>query len=266
MPLTNKIMKSNYHTHTYLCNHAIGTVEDYVKKAIEFNLKNIGISDHAPFIFLEDRSVRMGIEDYPIYLNQLSSSIEKHGHLINIYKGLEIEYFPTHLKHYQDLLKDLDYLVLGQHYIESKGKLKSIYHVKDIEDMKIYVKTLTEAMKTKYFKMIAHPDIFLFNQENELTEEMLYLSKELILAAKENDVALEINANGFRKGKIIVNGKIRYRYPRKEFWELAKNTGVKIVVSSDAHKPEYLFDEVILECYKFATSIGLEVEEELVMN
>ena len=266
MPLTNKIMKSNYHTHTYLCNHAIGTVEDYVKKAIELNIKTLGMSDHAPFNFLEDRSVRMGIEDYPIYLKELSSSIEKYGDLIKIYKGLEIEYFPTHIKHYQELLKELDYLVLGQHYIQKNGKLKSIYHLKEVDDMKIYVKTLIEAMETNNFKIIAHPDIFLFNQENELTEEMLYLSKMIILSAKENNVALEINANGFRKGKIIVNGQVKYRYPRKEFWELTKNTGVKIIISSDAHKPKYLFDEAIIEAYKFATSIGLEVEEELVMN
>ena len=41
-------MRSNYHTHTYRCNHATGTIEDYVKEAIKANIDEIGISDHLP--------------------------------------------------------------------------------------------------------------------------------------------------------------------------------------------------------------------------
>ncbi|MFA6647148.1 MAG: histidinol-phosphatase [Candidatus Izemoplasmatales bacterium] len=265
MSLKNQLMKANYHTHMYLCNHAEGTVEDYVVQAIKLGFNTLGMSDHAPFIFLQDRSVRMGIEDYPIYLKELKDSIEKYQDKIKIYKGLEIEYFSYQDKHYKDLLKDLDYLTLGQHYIEVNQKLKSIYHVTDVSDMTIYVKTLIEAMKTGYFKFISHPDIFLFNQE-EIDIEMLYLSKLIFEAAEKYNVALEINANGIRKGKIHIHGKTRYRYPRKEFWELAKNYNVKIIISSDAHKPKYLFDEAIIEAYKFATQLGIVVEEELVID
>ena len=32
------LMRSNYHTHTYRCNHATGTIEDYVKEAIKANI------------------------------------------------------------------------------------------------------------------------------------------------------------------------------------------------------------------------------------
>jgi histidinol-phosphatase (PHP family) len=261
----NKIVKANYHTHTYLCDHAEGMVEDYVKAAIKFGFKTLGMSDHAPFSFLEERSVRMSVEDYPTYLKELEESIEKHRDEIKIYKGLEIEYFPSRKETYEQLLKDLDYLTLGQHYIEIDNSLKSIYHLKEINEMEIYVKTLIEAMKTHYFKFISHPDIFLFNQK-EITDEMLYLSKLLIEAAEKYEVPLEINANGIRKGEIYVNGKKRYRYPRKEFWELVKGTKVKVIISADAHKPEYLFDKAILEAYKFAQGIGIEVEEELVFD
>jgi len=265
MSFDNKIMKANYHTHMYLCNHAEGHVEDYVKKAIELNFKALGMSDHAPFIFLQDRSVRMGIEDYPIYLQELQESIDKYQDKIKIYKGLEIEYFLFEDKHYQELLKHLDYLTLGQHYVETENKLKSIYHVKSLQDMETYVKTIIGGMKTGYFKFISHPDIFLFNQ-TEITNPMLELSKQIIEAAEKYQVALEINANGIRKGIIYFQGEERFRYPRKEFWELVKNSNVKVIISSDAHKPKYLFDDAILTAYKFATDIGLEVEEELIFN
>ena len=39
---------ANYHTHNHLCNHAVGSVSDYVKKAVMLNMKEIGISDHNP--------------------------------------------------------------------------------------------------------------------------------------------------------------------------------------------------------------------------
>ena len=29
------MLKANYHTHTYLCGHAIGDVSDYVNEAIQ---------------------------------------------------------------------------------------------------------------------------------------------------------------------------------------------------------------------------------------
>ena len=39
-------IKSNFHSHNYLCGHAVGTVSDYVKEAVACGLETIGISDH----------------------------------------------------------------------------------------------------------------------------------------------------------------------------------------------------------------------------
>lgn len=40
--------KNNYHTHTTRCFHAIGKDEEYVKAAIQANIKELGFSDHTP--------------------------------------------------------------------------------------------------------------------------------------------------------------------------------------------------------------------------
>ena len=40
--------KTNFHTHNYRCEHAVGNVEDYVKVAIREGYTELGISDHAP--------------------------------------------------------------------------------------------------------------------------------------------------------------------------------------------------------------------------
>ncbi|MHA1915887.1 MAG: PHP domain-containing protein [Promethearchaeota archaeon] len=38
----------DYHSHHRRCGHALGEIEDYIKVAVDKNLKEIGISDHFP--------------------------------------------------------------------------------------------------------------------------------------------------------------------------------------------------------------------------
>lgn len=134
---------ANYHTHTKLCGHAIGMSEDYVKQALERGFLEIGISDHGPIprswmspetydaMWL---SRQMDFEMYKeIYLPDLERTIKKYGHLIKIYKGVEIEYIEGYDDYYQALLKDLDYLALGMHFFKYKGKFCNTYEEMDIE-------------------------------------------------------------------------------------------------------------------------------------
>lgn len=39
-------MTVNYHTHTVLCRHAVGSYEEYIKEAISAGIKKLGFSDH----------------------------------------------------------------------------------------------------------------------------------------------------------------------------------------------------------------------------
>ena len=39
-------MLTDYHTHTYRCGHAIGTMNQYIEAAIAKGIEEIGLSDH----------------------------------------------------------------------------------------------------------------------------------------------------------------------------------------------------------------------------
>ncbi|MFO7969664.1 MAG: histidinol-phosphatase [Bacillota bacterium] len=262
--MTNQFNR-NYHTHCYLCKHAKGTIEEYVLEAIQKGFKAIGFSDHAPMKFLQHRSLRMHEQDYPIYLKELKQAIVKYYEYILIYKSLEIEYFDNLHNRYEKLLDELDYLILGQHYILDEGKLKSVYKIKTLKELTIYKTTIIKAMRTKYFKILAHPDIFLINQ-GELKKEIIDLCKEIILVAKQENVLLEINANGYRKKKHEENGKLYNVYPREEFWRLVKELNAKAIISADAHHPKHLTDEAIYQAQKLSIDLSIEVEEELVLD
>ena len=41
-------MKTNYHTHTTRCMHAVGSDEEYVLSAIKGGFQILGFSDHTP--------------------------------------------------------------------------------------------------------------------------------------------------------------------------------------------------------------------------
>ena len=261
----NQVMKNNYHTHMYLCKHAIGTVCDYVKKAIELGFDTIGMSDHAPFEELKDRSVRMVPDEYPIYLEELEKAIHEYGSLIKIKKGLEIEYFESHAERYDELLNTLDYLALGKHYIEDKESfqgLRSVYALNKPEHLAVYADTIEKAIQTLNFKFVCHPDLMLYGYP-EFDEHAKAASLKIIEASIRYLVPLEINANGIRKGTRPLKEGERYLYPRLEFWKLVKEKNAKVIVSSDAHDPEKLLDDEVMMAYKFARDLGIEVEEAL---
>lgn len=258
-------MKANYHTHMYLCRHAVGTVEDYAKSAIAHGIKILGMSDHAPFEELKDRSVRMYPDELPLYLEECDQVIEKYQGKLQMYKGLEIEYFENHEPMYRELLKKVDYLILGQHYIaspEGRNGLKSCYILSSVKDLEIFSDTLVKAMASGFFKMVCHPDLMLFGFP-EFSEAARAASLKIIDASVKWNVPLEINANGIRKGIYQSSQGTRYTYPREEFWKLAKERNAKVIISSDAHDPDWLFDQAVLDAYKFAAALDIEVVEGL---
>jgi len=265
MSLKNQIMNNNYHTHMYLCRHAEGDVQDYVEEAIRLGFKTIGMSDHAPFEELKDRSVRMRINDLPIYIEKCDQAISKYKNQIRVYKALEIEYFEEHDHIYPNYLKQMDYLALGQHYIwdeHQNNHLRSSYALTSVAHLERYVNTVIKAMSTGYFIFVCHPDLMLYNTY-EFTNEVEMLSRRLIQASIDYNVPLEINANGIRKGTRLMEGGERYLYPRKEFWQLVKSMGARVIVSSDAHLVNQLYDEDVVRAYQFANDLGIAVEAEL---
>ncbi|MDD4355163.1 MAG: histidinol-phosphatase [Candidatus Izemoplasmatales bacterium] len=265
MSFSTQLMKNNYHTHMYLCRHAIGDVEDYVLEAIRLGFDSLGMSDHAPFFELQDRSIRMYPEDLSLYLEKCDACIKKYKNQIIVYKALEIEYFPDHKQKYVDLLKELDYLALGQHYIieaDSPNGLRSSYKLFTKQQITTYVDMVIEAMHSGYFKFVCHPDLFLYNvtrMDSIIMEE----SRRLIRNARETNTPLEINVNGIRKGSRVTDDGLRFLYPRLEFWQIVKTEKARVIISSDAHQPNYLYDEAVQSAYKFAREIGIEVEEAL---
>ena len=261
--------KANYHTHHYLCGHANGGAEDYVLQALKHGYKEIGISDHGP-LPVTPPFARMTYEEFEnIYLKDIEDTITKYGDKIKILKSLEMEYVFGHDDFYKELLTKVDYLILAGHYRSGDAevmKLKSTFHTKTEEDLLEYTNLLIKAMNTGCFKILAHPDIFIASY-GKFDEFAISCVKRIVQAAIDNDVALEFNCEGIRRGKLFCreDGEFDYQYPNRYFWEIVSSMNAKVVIDSDCHEPEKFADEAIDTAIELTTKYKLNVIETLIL-
>lgn len=256
-------MKTNYHTHTYLCHHASGTVEDYINKAIEENYDEIGMSDHGPMF--GNLFPRMTYDEFEnIYLKDLERLQAKHRSKIKIYKSLEVEYLYGNDQYYKQLNQKLDYLILGQHYFtnQSTQECISTYNISSKEDLENYTQNIIDALNTKQFKILAHPDLFMisYRRFDAHTEEM---ANQIIDACIQNDVIMEYNANGIRKAKMYNLPIEKYDYPNLAFWKVVEKSKVNVIVNSDCHHPQELSDDSESEARSNVRQLNLNVIEKI---
>lgn len=266
---------SNYHTHIYLCKHATGTIEEYILKAIDNNYEVLGISDHGPIddeltAILKSRRMSMD-EYYNIYLKELESLKIKYQDKITLLRASEVEFYEEYITRYRTMRSELDYLVLGQHEIFRDGKYKSVYFNNDLTDVMIYAETVCKAMDTKLFRILAHPELFMYSIK-KFDETCEKASRMIIESAIKNNVILEINANGIRRPKykgLDYLDDQNYAYPHPEFWKLVheyqQHSNVDVVINDDSHSLLNFNDECTEVAFNFAKRYNIKVLDKITL-
>lgn len=237
-------MRANYHTHTWRCNHASDTEEEYIQAALDNGMEVLGFSDHSPYFFPGEyySHFRMRPELLDGYVNTVLGLKEQYKGQIEIHLGLELEYYPDLLPKLLPVLQDkgIEYVILGQHLqgneIGPNGR--EHYNGNPTDDRKLlenYVNQTIEGMYTGLFTYLAHPDLFWFlGEEAEYRRQMRRLCK----AAKACQMPLEINLWGAYCD--------RY-YPVDAFWQEAAEENCRTVLGRDAHNVQCFSDEKSLK-------------------
>ncbi|MCR5786923.1 MAG: histidinol-phosphatase [Acholeplasmatales bacterium] len=271
-------LKSNYHTHNRLCNHAVGNAFDYVEKAIEYKYEEIGLTDHDPIpeSFMTEEEYLANLcqrnmkeeEFYNIYLPEVKACRDKYKDKISIKIGLECEYLDEHKSYYEKLRRELDYLNLGVHFFKDKeGHIKSSYHDISYKNIDEYADACVLGMKTGLFKILVHPDLFMFdykdiNGKRIFDEACQKASKKIIEAAIKYDIVLEVNVNGLANSRKYNSES--WLYPDACFWDIASTyKDLKIVIGIDAHNPLSLNSTDIDQVKEFCAKHNLNVLERL---
>jgi len=229
-----KKLIADLHTHTIASGHAYGTIREMAQAASEAGLQMLGLTDHAP-----------GVPGAfpPIYYGNLYA-VPRTLYGVEIFHGSEINVLPGgKLSLEQRYLKMLDYGIVGIHGIcyDDEGKVKN-------------TENLIKCMSDPRVRFVSHPD----DDHTPLDYA------ELVPAAKELGVALEVNNSSFLKQDKRLNCVANYR----TMLGLCMEHRVPIVVDSDAHDPSWvgMFDAALalLEEVGFDFSLVVNADGERV--
>ncbi|NPA58980.1 MAG: histidinol-phosphatase [Epsilonproteobacteria bacterium] len=237
------------HNHTTLCNHAEGSIDAYIQKAIQNGTKYFGFSDHAPMDF--DKEYRMSFPQMKEYEKSVLDAKERYKNEIDVLLGYEVDYIDGYMDK-RVLDADVDYLIGSVHFIDEWGfdnpEFIGNYENQNIDEIwQKYFDTIEKMAQSGLFDIVGHLDlikVFKFMPKKDILE----IARDALVAIKESGMAIELNVAGYRK-------PIKEAYPSFELLKEAHKLNIPITFGSDAHKSEQvgLYDDKII---KFAKDIG----------
>lgn len=247
-------MKIDIHNHTSLCNHAEGSVDEFVQTAIEKKIDVFGFSDHAPMKF--DPKYRMSMEQKNTYEKWVLDAKEKYKDDIEILLGYEVDWLNGYLE--DDILNaDVDYLIGSVHFIDKWGfdnpEFIGEYQHKDINHIwEQYFNAIEEMAKSGKFDIVGHLDlikVFKFMP----TKDIRMIAKNALQAIKKSNMVIEINPAGLRK-------PIKEQYPSNTLLQEAYSLEIPVTFGSDAHRVseiDFMNDEIknIARCVGFTECV-----------
>lgn len=206
----------------------------------------------------------MTLSQLPGYCAQIDEAKKKYPAL-RLFKGMECDYASDYVDFYRGhLLSTLsfDYLIGAVHWFPFEGEWLCVYgDLNSPQRLKAYTEHYLKAMRSGLFSFMAHPDVF-GNAYPEWDEACENAATDICCLAREMNLPLEINGYGFMKPWIETSQGRRPMYPWKPFWETASNFKIKIIVNSDAHRPQDL-QAGVEEALAIAKTSGLALTDPL---
>ena len=238
------MIQSNFHTHTTRCKHAEGSDEDYILRALEYGLVELGFSDHCPWPIhpLDTRNIRMDITEMAGYVHAINRLKRQYANRIKIHLGIEAEFYEDRLDQLHELIQanKLEYVLLGNHFHTYESQSRFYGHYEDMANLyKDYEHDSITALESGLYDCFVHPDVFCRSLP-KWTPEAHELSEKILLKAKELDIPVEYNLAGIR------NRRSEMTYPYPKFWELAAQIGGPVIIGVDAHSPSDLNDPITI--------------------
>ena len=227
---------ADYHIHTSFCNHANGTMKEYVKHAISAGLSEMGFADHNPLPPRFNNPYRMLPEDMPIYLN-IINDLKNEFPQIKIKIGIELDYIESAIDYVQEFVKEnnFDYVIGSVHYINFNSSqnliyLNDLHWNKKTELFHTYFDVMEKAIATRLFDIIGHFDLPR-RFWGDLDEMSFHYAERVLKLIKNYDLCLEINTSGFR------TKNVEEPFPGNHLLCLAKEMEIPIALGSDSHLP-----------------------------
>jgi len=195
-------VNGDLHMHTTFSD-GVNSIEEMAQKGIELGYKYIGITDHFGKLKIANA---IDESEFDEYLNAIRMADEKIKG-IKIYAGTEVEIDADgNLEYDENKLAQLDYIVAAVHFLTKM-------------DRRPMTNRIIKALKNPLTKILAHPTGRIIGQRPGFEFD----SEEVFKVAKEEGVAIEINAHPAR---LDLNDTMT---------KLAIDIGCGIIINTDSH-------------------------------
>lgn len=236
---------SDGHIHTKLCHHAVGEMEEYVVAALAKGLQHIVFLEHFEVGVSYFEVTWLTAEDFVFYRHEGQRLQGKYLGLIDIDLGVEVGFNPSCIKEINDFISQNEWARVGlsYHFMAVDGghhinmlsrqhaniqRMAAYGHGKMLDD---YYAGLLLAVQTVNADVVCHLDAGLRHGENVIYNENHWQCiGEILDVMVRRDLALEINTSG-----VALRGE---PFPCRRIIELAVEREVRLVLGSDAHRPE----------------------------
>ncbi|HLN59621.1 MAG TPA: histidinol-phosphatase HisJ family protein [Thermoanaerobaculia bacterium] len=230
----------DYHVHTFRCGHAGGASRDFVLKAIERGLSEIGFTDHIPLYFLpperRDPKLAMREDQFQGYVDEVLALREEFRGRIAVRLGLEADYAEGHEETLAawlsrapwDLVLGSVHMVAGD-WIDAPGSAGRFEKEGTEYLYDEYYRLLEKAARSGQFDVLTHFDLpKKFGNRPAAPREAA--EHAAIAAARDSGCAVEISSAGLRK-------PVAEAYPEDRLLKQIVSAGVPVTFSSDSHAP-----------------------------
>ncbi|MCX7773904.1 MAG: histidinol-phosphatase [Clostridia bacterium] len=259
------MFKSTFHAHSRF-DDGKEELEAYILEALKRDFKVFGFSGHAPVLF--DSGWNMKQENFDQYVATAKALKEKYKGQIEIYTGLETDYYPGCTDWRKK--KGIDYTIGAIHFLKhpDTGQYMPMDGNREEFEMSLEegfdkdVQALVEAYYSQVREMlmkmtpnvVAHLDVIRKNNNNRdyFDEDDDWYRDEVMKTLEVISLThtiVEVNTGG------ISRGYVKEPYPSRWILEACHDLDISVMVNSDTHHPSTI-DCYFKESYELLKSIG----------
>jgi histidinol-phosphatase (PHP family) len=236
----------DYHVHTSLCNHANGTMDQYIQNAIAAGLSEICFLDH---LTLHESGKRLSMTpDYvPFYYQSARQLAHTYKNHIRVKVGLEVDYDPANTDAVKNIIAPFDFDVIGGsvHFVDKINIVSSRdTEARENESIDVicreYLVLLDKMIENMDVDIICHLDIIKkFGRRPSAESEKKF--DEILSKISYKGLTVELNTSGY-------NHKANEFYPKASLLKKCHEKDIRMTIGSDAHQPQQVaryFDKAI---------------------
>ena len=230
----------DYHLHTKWCEHAVGEMDEYVRRALELGLHEVGFAAHMPVMFQPHGKLALSAGEVETYVSEVEKLRAAYAGRISIRLGGEFDYREESLEEIAQLAAahDYDYLIgsvhsIGEWLFDWEEHAAQGWREKSVEEAYgEYFTLLAGAAKSGLFDVLAHFDLIKkFGQRPG--EASTALAEGALAATAAAGTVVELNSAGWHYA-------CEELYPAPGLLREMHTRGIPVTYGSDAHRPEHV--------------------------